>query len=164
MQADARITYRYNQHLNKEFKDNTSRRKEQLKPIRSVTPLIAETDAVTKQKQRIENEILNPNIHYYKKFQKMYKLKKRTFKTELDKDVIFDVVKMVLQEECSKCKGELLAPQLRKALELKAQKKKKCGGSVEAVCTYCGNPIKCPKLKIQVGKRIRKRMPDAQSE
>ena len=67
-------------------------------------------------------QIMDPSSSIYKRIAYHHKFKKRTFKlhqtsetnldnTENSKDLIdLDEVKLKLQERCSHCKGQLLAP------------------------------------------------------
>ena len=59
---------------------------------------------------------------------------------------------MKLQEECLNCKGQLLAPQLKKSVENKKNVTGK-GEQVDPRCTFCGKEIGDPKLRITIGKR-----------
>lgn len=82
LQADARITYRYQQHYKKENKNIKNKEKGKKMPkIRNIqldSSILNEND----QRQRQQDiQFLNPNVQYYKKFQKHYKLRKRTFKS-----------------------------------------------------------------------------------
>ena len=54
-------------------------------------------------------------------------------------------VKLKLEEECKSCKGQLLASQLRKAIERNEK---------EILCTFCGKTIEPPWLKITIGKKV----------
>ena len=54
-------------------------------------------------------------------------------------------VKLKLEEECLVCEGQLLASQLRKAIERNLS---------QIHCTFCGRVIKQPCLQIIIGKKV----------
>lgn len=72
-------------------------------------------------------------------------------------------VKLKLSEKCTECKGQLLAPQLKKAIETAYQvlqnEQKQLGGDKtlskepQPKCTFCGNKIDHPNLEYQIGKK-----------
>jgi len=39
---------------------------------------------------------LNPNIHFFRSFQKKYKLRQRTFKNKEDTNTFYDGIKIIL--------------------------------------------------------------------
>lgn len=71
-------------------------------------------------------------------------------------NILFDEVKLKLQEECGHCQGQLLAAQLRKAIEnMHLMSQRNQNKNIQALCTYCGREIQTPQLKVTIGKRIR---------
>lgn len=62
-------------------------------------------------------------------------------------------MRLKLEEECSKCKGQLLASQLRKAI---AKALKDSRGNTVVLCTFCGMRITKPSLKVTIGKQVDK--------
>ena len=62
-------------------------------------------------------------------------------------------VRLKLEEECRQCKGQLLASQLRKAIAKAITDR----GRTVVLCTFCGEPIVEPRLKVTIGKQVHSR-------
>lgn len=107
-------------------------------------------------------QYLNPDSRLYSQVKYEGRFRKRTFRTPELTSVLFDEVRLKLQEQCGNCKGQLLAPQLRKAIEnyhFQSQKalgknQNGVGLNIQALCTYCGKVIPTPELKVMVGKKL----------
>ena len=54
-------------------------------------------------------------------------------------------MKLKLEEECKECHGQLLASQLRKAIERNLP---------NILCTFCGKKIDQPSLTVVIGKNV----------
>ena len=103
--------------------------------------------------QKKEEQILNPNSKLYKQIFYDYKFRKRTFKLPSDDydHISFEEdVKLKLHQHCKECKSQLIAPHLKKAVQLI----KSPGEGAKAECTFCGKNIPYPKLYVSIGKRI----------
>ena len=82
-------------------------------PAALTSSIINDRDA---KSNYLQAQYLNPDSRLYRQVKYQGGFRKRTFKTKDQQTVLFDEVKIKLQEECSHCKGQLLAPQLRKAI------------------------------------------------
>ncbi|CDW84381.1 UNKNOWN [Stylonychia lemnae] len=171
LKPDARIQQRYFQHL----KITQKRQEKQAKISPKKTNNIS-TNNITFRKSDIvfgskkesiindrnqklnqkDQQFLNPNSRFYRQVKYQQQFRQRTFKTKEDVNILFDEVKLKLQEQCNNCSGQLLAAQLRKAIEKQHMLSQRNGKpQVAALCTYCGREIETPQLKVTIGKRIR---------
>jgi len=98
-----------------------------------------------------EEKILDPSSRLYNQINYFRRFRVRTFKLPTaDFDLVEnEEVKLKLQESCGSCKSQLIAPQLKKAVEntFEAQ------NQVYALCTFCGKRILEPLLHITIGKK-----------
>ena len=100
------------------------------------------SDQAFSQMNRKEIESTNKEIDSSR--EKESELKRHLQKLQID-SINVEEVKLKLEEECSQCEGQLLASQLRKAIERNLK---------EIHCTFCGRVIKPPNLKIIIGKKV----------
>ena len=86
---------------------------------------------ITKKISKYTTQEESQRLHHLKLLQQEY--------------VNVEEVKLKLEEECKACKGQLLASQLRKAIERNLD---------SILCTFCGRQIDKPDLKITIGKKV----------
>ena len=102
---------------------------------------------------RKEEQLLDTNSKLCRQISYSLNFRKRTFKTKkILHKVTVEQVRLKLEEECQECKGQLLASQLRKAIQRAISE---VNQKTKVLCTFCGNQIDQPRLKVTIGKKVK---------
>ena len=106
------------------------------------------------KKQKQEELILFMGSPIYKHICSRMQMRSRTMLRNNDiEDALIkdDSVLIQLRQDCGNCKAQLLEPKLKKALQQVKLEPGTSNLSEDPLCTFCGNSIPIPLLKITHG-------------